>query len=359
MSKVLFSDNASTTLATGIAAGAIGCTVSAGTGALFPSPNPAVGSYFFLTFIAAANVNVKEIVRCTQRTTDTFVITPTVNAWLAADTVELSDPAEALEQFVQFDDLQAQAGNYALDTGAANAYVVAPSPAIGTPIPGAPIRWLAGHSNTGPSTFNTQPLVLHDGSPLAAGDVIAKGIYTSTWNTALAAYQLDGVVVTSFGQLAGQVSNGQVPASAVLQFLALILASAALTGDPTAPTAAPGTNTTQIATTAFATAVALAAAAGLFSVSLTSPGHFAIGGLIFQWGQQATTANAGAVNVPFGENFPNQCFIVIPAVIAPSGTGGAGSYAHQITSQSDSGFVYTTASSSVAAITLNWFAIGW
>jgi hypothetical protein len=37
------------------------------------------------------------------------------------------------------------------------------------------------------------------------------------------------------------------------------LASPALTGTPTAPTAAPGTNTTQIATTAFATAAAIAA----------------------------------------------------------------------------------------------------
>jgi hypothetical protein len=49
----------------------------------------------------------------------------------------------------------------------------------------------------------------------------------------------------------GQVSNGQVPQSAVTQHSAAILANAALTGVPTAPTAAPGTATSQIATTAF------------------------------------------------------------------------------------------------------------
>ena len=42
----------------------------------------------------------------------------------------------------------------------------------------------------------------------------------------------------------------------VAQLQALFAASMALTGVPTAPTAAPGTNTTQVATTAFAAAIA-------------------------------------------------------------------------------------------------------
>jgi hypothetical protein len=40
------------------------------------------------------------------------------------------------------------------------------------------------------------------------------------------------------------------------------LASPTLTGTPTAPTAAPGTNTTQVATTAFVTAAVAAAPGG-------------------------------------------------------------------------------------------------
>ena len=52
--------------------------------------------------------------------------------------------------------------------------------------------------------------------------------------------------------IGGQLVNGQVPFSVISQWAASLFASAALTGVPTAPTAAAGTNTTQIATTAFA-----------------------------------------------------------------------------------------------------------
>ena len=52
--------------------------------------------------------------------------------------------------------------------------------------------------------------------------------------------------------LGGQVSNGQVPFSAVSQWASALFASAVLTGVPTAPTAGLGTSSAQIATTAFA-----------------------------------------------------------------------------------------------------------
>ncbi len=50
---------------------------------------------------------------------------------------------------------------------------------------------------------------------------------------------------------AGQVTNAQVPLSAVMQYITDILASAALTGAPTAPTPVATDNSTKIATTAF------------------------------------------------------------------------------------------------------------
>jgi hypothetical protein len=52
--------------------------------------------------------------------------------------------------------------------------------------------------------------------------------------------------------IGGTVSNGQVPYSVVQQWVSTFLANAALTGIPTAPTAAFGTSNTQIATTGFA-----------------------------------------------------------------------------------------------------------
>jgi hypothetical protein len=80
-----------------------------------------------------------------------------------------------------------------------------------------------------------------------------------------------------FSQLTGSASDAQVPQSAVTQHqaaLALsftqmtdnptsaqkaaVLASAALTGTPTAPTPAPGDNDTSVATTAFVTAAVAA-----------------------------------------------------------------------------------------------------
>lgn len=60
----------------------------------------------------------------------------------------------------------------------------------------------------------------------------------------------------ALSQFAGQVVAGQVPAAAVTQYAAVLFANAALTGTPTAPTAAVGTNTTQIASTAFVQAAA-------------------------------------------------------------------------------------------------------
>ena len=59
----------------------------------------------------------------------------------------------------------------------------------------------------------------------------------------------------ALSQFAGQVTNAQVPQSAVTQHSAAVLSNAALTGVPTAPTAAPGTNTSQVATTAFVNGV--------------------------------------------------------------------------------------------------------
>lgn len=51
--------------------------------------------------------------------------------------------------------------------------------------------------------------------------------------------------------IGGQIQPSQIVAAAVTQFASLILASAALTGVPTAPTASSGTTTTQVASTAF------------------------------------------------------------------------------------------------------------
>jgi hypothetical protein len=86
--------------------------------------------------------------------------------------------------------IQQQTGNYALDTGAVNAYVVALSPAVTAPIPdGMPVRFRAGTANTGPATIDmgTGPLpLLNDlGQPLVKA-AIGAGAYVTGFYTAAA-----------------------------------------------------------------------------------------------------------------------------------------------------------------------------
>lgn len=64
------------------------------------------------------------------------------------------------------------------------------------------------------------------------------------------------------GTFAGTVTNAQVPVGAVTQYAATLFSSPSLTGNPTAPTPAPGDNDTSIATTAFVQAAKQKAAGG-------------------------------------------------------------------------------------------------
>jgi hypothetical protein len=99
----------------------------------------------------------------------------------------------------------------------------------------------------------------------------------------------------SLTQFAGSVAAAQVPAVAVTQYVSLILASAALTGTPTAPTAAVGTASTQVATTAFVNPGSSLAAAGYRK----NPD-----GTIDQWGVDNT---GGASVISFPIPFPSTC----------------------------------------------------
>lgn len=81
--------------------------------------------------------------------------------------------------------IDAQSGNYALDTGVANAYVVALSPAITAYSDGMTVRVKVVNANTGASTLNAGggvvPWVSDVGGDLAGGDLPAGGIATVTY----------------------------------------------------------------------------------------------------------------------------------------------------------------------------------
>ncbi len=368
MAKYLVSDVATTALVTGISSGATSATVTAGTGALFPSPNPSTGTKFLATLVSATIPNTREVVTCTARSTDTMTITPTTTSWNAGDTFAILNLAEMLQQLVQFDDLQAQSGNYAIDTGSANAYVVTLSPALSAHVTGMPIRWKAAHTNTGASTFNdgagAVSLVLPGGAALTSGTVVANVIYETFWNGT--AFQLEGVIFSNFSQLSGQVSNAQVPQSAVTQYVAAILANAALTGTPTTPTATAGTNNTQVSSTAFATNAANTAAAGVIAgFSLTNPGYMALSnGWIVQGGSVALGSIASGATAEatgdFYQPFPHGPLWFSSEAL--DSNGGLGSVVYNRISATADSITYgahNVIESYTANITINYIVVGW
>lgn len=86
--------------------------------------------------------------------------------------------------------LQAQSFVYATDTGAANAYAIAPSPALAAYADGQMVSFVAAHANTGASTLAVNALaakaiVTNDGVALKANMILANGSYNAQYSTGL------------------------------------------------------------------------------------------------------------------------------------------------------------------------------
>ena len=99
---LLYTNNASSTLAAGVSSGAASITVASGHGARFPSPT---GSDWFPVTVVTSG-NTLEIMRCTARSGDVLTVSrgqegTTAIGFLTGDTVELRLSAAALDTFVQ------------------------------------------------------------------------------------------------------------------------------------------------------------------------------------------------------------------------------------------------------------------
>lgn len=106
MALQLFTNNAASTLASGITSGATSLTVQAGDGALFPNPS---GSDFFLAYLENPSASKREIVKCTSRSGDVLTIVraqegTTAQAFDSGDKVELRLTKGTLELFPQASD---------------------------------------------------------------------------------------------------------------------------------------------------------------------------------------------------------------------------------------------------------------
>lgn len=149
----------------------------------------------------------------------------------------------------------------------------------------------------------------------------------------------------ALSQFAGQVVAAQVPQSAVTQYAAAILTNAALTGTPTATTAALGDASTRVATTAFANPASVPGVSGRVQFP---------GGIILQWGTSGSIGGGGGTQFQaFSQAFPNACF---GAYITARNGGGAAQATDFVSSIATNGF--TIQNSGSVARTYNWFAVG-
>lgn len=155
----------------------------------------------------------------------------------------------------------------------------------------------------------------------------------------------------NIANLVGTVLNAQIPASAVTQYDAIILASAPLTGVPTAPTAAVGNATTQIATTAFVNPASNLVAQG----SRTNAD-----GSIDKWG----TFHVGDIVAPVGGTiafpvpFPTACYNVEITGFDANLTGATFITSGGIVSASSFSWFAREIASSTQDVTLYWRAVG-
>jgi hypothetical protein len=119
---IKFTNNATTTLASGINNSVTSLSVAAGTGALFPTiSSPDV---FYATLANVAGT--VEIVKVTARSTDTFTIVrgqdgTSATSWSAGDKVELRPTAAGLAAMAQFDSAQTYTGLQTFAGTSANA----------------------------------------------------------------------------------------------------------------------------------------------------------------------------------------------------------------------------------------------
>ncbi len=188
MSQLIAANNAQTNITSAITATATSVTVTSGTGAIFPAPT--ASQYFVATFTDAATGLLHEIVWVTNVTGDTMTIVrgqegTTALPWNSGDIFANLMTAGQLELMTQPYSLQLQSGNYAADSGTANAMVVtlSPIPASQSALVGVPIRVKKiASANTGATTLNVNSfgvvsVVNPDGTALASGQLPSGCIF--------------------------------------------------------------------------------------------------------------------------------------------------------------------------------------
>lgn len=338
MSVSLFANNANSTLAASIDSTATSVTLAPGTGSKFPSPG--ANQYFTATFVNEATGLQNEIVNVTARSGDVLTIvraqegTIALN-WNAGDFCSNFLTAGTTATFLQQGQAQSQTGNYAVDTGAADAMVIAlsPAPTSLTALLGTPIRILVNATNaTAAPSLNVNGLGAHavvawqsaGSTQVAIGTFAAGKIIEVTWDGT--EFQFDGQMqIATKAQIQG-TSTGPLTVTAA-NFNAAFPGNHA-TGGP-----------------------------------VNGGYQYLPGGLILQWGNSLSTG-ASPVTVSYPIAFTANPVITIGTTENPTGAL-VDPYFTIITAVSTSSFnvqgtVWTGSAFANASggFTFNWMAIG-
>lgn len=195
------------------------------------------------------------------------------------------------KQLIKSIDIASKATRY-VDTGTANTILLsrgATSETNETLFNGMTLMFTPAEANTGATTLKVKTLLAKSlkylGVALEADFLQTDSVYIATYDLGNDWFECDLIVN-----------------KAVVDTFAKLV-SPALTGTPTAPTAPNGTNTAQLATTAFAYGL----------VSKTASGYVKLpNGLIIQWG--TGTGSGAGVTATFPIVFPNSLIAVIPSI---------------------------------------------
>ena len=269
--SILFTNNAATTLASGITNVATSLTVAAGKGALFPTIS---GSDFFYATLANGSGGV-EIVKVTARSTDTFTIVRGQDgtsgvAWNTGDKVELRVTAAAMGAM-------AQTANNLSDL--ASASTARTNLGLGT----IATQAASSVSITGGSITGITDLTVADGgtgaSTLTSGGYL-KGAGTSA-------------ITSQTGIPAGDITSGTVGTARLGSGTAN--SSTYLRGDSTWATVSGG-----VTSAVAGNGIAVSAATGAVTFSAAAPTADSVGSYVFGMYYKNS---GGSITFTFGTNY--------------------------------------------------------
>jgi len=218
-------------------------------------------------------------------------------SWSAGDIVLCGPTAQTMSEFVQASQAQSNSPSYAPDTGSANAYAIAPSPAIsGTPAAGTLLYFKAIAANTGASTITVNgtsyPLTGSNGA-LAANEIVANGNVKIAWNSTYSGFEL---VTCTRAEVAVPAATSSGHAIQAGQVVSGTLGIATAGGTANAITASFATSPTAYASGQPFTIIAAAANTGAMTAVLTLGGTVQASVPIVKGNNQALVAgdNPGA-----------------------------------------------------------------